>query len=405
MSYAILSRYFQDMTSFPLLTREEETEIAQNCRVAMDELKDLLLALPPTWDFLLRRWYMLRADGRSVGKMAEEYGSPHTRKKPGALSKQVDEAMKRAADLRSLYQYGGAVPVADIKSAFFNAGLSQHLYLRALKKIEKATRDPGQRIKFGITRMQALRDLLKDERRNLVNNNLRLVVAFAKKYQGMGVPLVDLIQEGNIGLIRAVEKYDHSREFRFSTYAAHWIKHGFRKAIKNSGRTIRLPSHIHDLLVTANKKHDEIRRETGKDPTVKELAEAMQKPADYLSELLDLTSDPIPLETPISRGSDGGNKQKLLKDYLAAEFEDPVVEIDNDRLSLEIDNLMTVILDAREKKVIQMRYGLGEYDEHTLQSIAEVLGKSRERVRQIEVRALEKLRENGAHLEDYHTGG
>jgi RNA polymerase primary sigma factor len=230
------------------------------------------------------------------------------------------------------------------------------------------------------------------ERMTLVKNrviehNLKLVVAIAKDYRNLGLSFPDLIQEGNLGLIRAVEKFDHRRGFKFSTYAVWWIRQALVRAIQNHSRTIRLPSHVHDRLQRSQRVRAELTGKLGRDPSAAELAPALGTDVESLEALDRLSREAISLESSVA------GTEKRLEDFVADSAASiPDGGIDSERMRAGVGALVGT-LTQREQHILRLRYGLGGEEEHTLEQIGQDLGLSRERVRQLEARALKKLRE------------
>jgi RNA polymerase primary sigma factor len=220
-----------------------------------------------------------------------------------------------------------------------------------------------------------------------IEHNLKLVVAIAKDYRNLGLSFPDLIQEGNLGLIRAVEKFDHRRGFKFSTYAVWWIRQALVRAIQNHSRTIRLPSHVHDRLQRSQRVRAELTGKLGREPTSQELAPELGTDTDALEALDRFSREAISLESSVA------GTEKRLEDFVPDPgSEAPDGGIDDDRMRIGVGHLIGNLTD-REQLILRLRYGLSGEEEHTLEQIGQSLGLSRERVRQLEARALKKLRD------------
>ncbi len=266
------------------------------------------------------------------------------------------------------------------------------MYLKEIGKVPLLT--PEEEVEL------AKRMKLGDEsaKKRLAEANLRLVVSIAKRYVGRGMQFLDLIQEGNLGLIKAVEKYDYSKGFKFSTYATWWIRQAITRAIADQARTIRIPVHMVETINRLIRTSRQLLQELGREPQPEEIAERMDLPVDRVREIMKISQDPVSLETPI-----GEEEDSHLGDFI----QDDHVEVPADAATYTLlhEQLMEVLttLTDREQKVLRLRFGLDDGRPRTLEEVGKEFNVTRERIRQIEAKALRKLRHpsRSKKLKDY----
>ncbi|MBR5371425.1 MAG: RNA polymerase sigma factor RpoD [Oscillospiraceae bacterium] len=260
---------------------------------------------------------------------------------------------------------------------------SVKIYLKDIGKVPLLTSDEEVEL------AKTLADNPHDERARirLAEANLRLVVSIAKKYVGRGMQFLDLIQEGNMGLLKAVDKFDYTKGYKFSTYATWWIRQAITRALADQARTIRIPVHMVESITKVKKISSQILHETGQEASPEDIALKLEMPLEKVLEIMRIAQDPVSLETPV-----GEEEDSHLGDFIPDDqAPSPDDAASNAMLKEQLDEVLSTLTD-REAKVMRMRYGLENGKQQTLEDVGKALGVTRERIRQIEAKALRKLK-------------
>ncbi|MEA2142176.1 MAG: polymerase primary sigma factor [Solirubrobacteraceae bacterium] len=295
--------------------------------------------------------------------------------------------------INDLFDEGGVVtsglPVVEPEGGADDAVRS---YLKSIGRVKLLTKEDEVRLAKRIE----MNDM--SAKNALIEANLRLVVSIAKRYTGRGLTLLDLIQEGNLGLIRAVEKFDWRRGFKFSTYATWWIRQGITRALADQSRTIRIPVHMVERMNRVQRVRRALLQKEGREPTPEEIAVQVEMNPVQVEEILELGKEPVSLETPVGSGEGDARLADFIEDD---QHDAPLDVVSTTMRNSDLEDALRT-LQWRERRVLELRYGLSSEEPMTLEAIGSEVGVTRERVRQIESRTLAKLKNSreGKRLED-----
>jgi RNA polymerase primary sigma factor len=405
----LVNVYLKDMGRVMLLTKEGEAHLARKIERGMRSVVKGLVLTPLFWQSLGELEKHLRNHPQSL---REIFDLTEAEVEGMGLQKTVRAARERLRELKRLGHRLAAIPRK--RKTVFRRG---RLLVRVMRLLPGLSLRPGTwdrlidetisgcrsaarkkrsrkaadwKRAYGL--IQEGRRMRDDSRNELAAANLRLVVSIAKRYQNRGLHFLDLIQEGNIGLIRAVEKFNYRLGHKFSTYATWWIRQAITRAIADQSRTVRIPVHMTETLQKLARLTQEFVKQKGREPSIAEIARRTGLPAQKVEQIIQTTQESVSLETPI-----GATGESFFSDFLEDKnVPAPLDSVIHSSLKRQIEEALRSLTE-REAEVIRLRFGLGDNGDHTLEEVGEHLRVTRERVRQIETKALRKLHESELH--------
>ena len=404
----IIWAYLKDIGRVSLLTSEEEYDIAKRIEVGENKIRGLLFELPQAIGELQELSTQIKKGGVNIidvlknidemnyTKKDEEEHKKKTVTLISALKNQFEKRQQLKKEMRKTDPF--TKKQLEKKKALEEKMEETSGNLNLHKKVlEAITRRVIKRVKFmddaeakitkvNLVEMERIERDLKVVRNRLIKANLRLVISIARKYLNKGLSLLDLIQEGNMGLMKAAEKYDYQKGYKFSTYSTWWIRQAITRAIADYARTIRVPVHVLETMNKITKVTTSLYQELGREPTLEEISHKAGQPLEKVRKIMKVSKEPVSIETPI--GEDDSKLSDLIAD---PESQSPFEELVGISCKDEIDKVLST-LTLREEKIIRMRLGIGEKTDYTLEEVGDVFGLTRERIRQIEAKAFRRLK-------------
>ncbi len=381
----LVQAYFHSMGDISILTKDEETELAKRLEEGREIIKGIITGLP------LYTKIEAGLDGDEEEVMPEEERADEALRK--SLFRLEDLMTSVAVTEKKISRYDSLKELKKIINQKKKKGMNPEK-LEALskevqqgyKKVESEVGIKISELKGFYERIAKARSLVTEAKNELITRNLRLVVNIAKNYVGRGLPLLDLIQEGNIGLMKAVDKFKYEKGFKFSTYATWWIRQAITRALIDQTKTIRVPVHMMEFYNRVTKASRDLTQQLGREPTNEEIAQKLVVPSRKVEEVFRAIQDPIALQTPV------GDEDTELEDFIGDKNSpSPYSDAERIEVSEQIQRVLRT-LTPKEEKVIRMRFGIGAERDHTLEEVGRHLSITRERVRQIEAKALRKLK-------------
>jgi RNA polymerase primary sigma factor len=404
----IIWAYLKDIGRVSLLTPDEEHQIAIKIEEGERRARNILFELPRAADELMEIGQQLKEETLNIADVINSIDEMnYTQKDEEKYKKKTISSIKSIKNLHNkMEEIKEKLPGADkqsrkeftndlqriedkLEDILLNLKLNKKILVEIIRKITQQLKfmDDGESriVKQKLKELSEIDNTLKVVKNRLVQANLRLVINIAKKYLNRGLSFLDLVQEGNTGLMKAAEKYDYQKGYKFSTYSTWWIRQAMTRAIADYARTIRVPVHVLETTNKISKVTISLFQELGREPNLEEISLKAGLPLEKVRKIMKVTNGTVSIETPI------GDDESKLGDFIAdPKASSPFTEFVGVSLKEEIDKVLST-LTPREEKVIRMRLGIGEKTDSTLEEVGDVFGLTRERIRQIEAKALRKL--------------
>jgi len=421
----ILAKYFREIGGSPRLTKDDEVRLAQEIERCRNVTRDLVIGVPYTAQKLLALTDEIKAGQVNIYEITSrvERGDSETRKleegrRMTTLLVRLSTALHEVEVLQPQLTRKRMGPItrnelkaqiekgeARVRRYLVEIEISETYVKSLVEELRKITVAHARGEKYSRAKVKTLTGLtpeklrgelakadqtyreLEEAKNQFIVANLKLVIAIAKNFKTRDVDFIDLVQEGNLGLIRAVEKFDWRKGYKFSTYALWWIRQAVTRAIHDQSRTIRIPNHMNETIVKYNKIFASLTQQLGREPTPEEVSKKINLSPDKVQAIIRAVQTPLSLQLPV-----GNNEEVSLENFIDDKrVEPPSTALDQDRL-LRLAKQSLETLSERERRILQWRFGFDGSPEHSLEEIGQKLNLSRERIRQLEMRAIKKLR-------------